>query len=231
MSKTTTPKLSVILPFYNAEATIEIAIQSITNQSFRDFECILIDNNSNDKSSIIAKEWVRKDNRFILISEARQGVVYAFNAGAEIARGSYIARMDADDEALPERFKLQIQFMDDNFDYGAIAGQAEYHAHKENTDGFARYVDWSNSIISSDEIYKRQFVEMPLINPTAMWRKSVSDEHGLYKNGDFPEDYEMWLRWLAKGIKIGKLPTPVLKWFDSETRLTRTDERYSTTFA
>ena len=74
---------------------------------------------------------------------------------------------------------------------------------------------------------KKQFVEMPIVNPTAMWRKEIGNKVGMYRDGDFPEDYEMWLRWLSKGIKIAKIPTVLLKWYDSEKRLTRTSPIYS----
>ena len=224
----TKPKISVILPFYNAESTINRAIQSIAEQSFINFECILINNNSTDASVNIANEWVAKDNRFVLINEEKQGVVFASNKGAQHAQGEYIARMDADDEAYLDKLKLQADFLDQNPDYSAVATLVEYISHNpEITGGFERYVSWNNSIQTYEELINRQFIEMPLVNPTCMWRKSAASKYGLYKNGDFPEDYEMWLRWLNKGAKICKLSQPLLKWYDSDTRLTRTHPIYS----
>ncbi len=220
-------KISVILPFYNAEKTIDRAIKSIAEQSYSDFECILIDNNSTDKSSAIAKEWAKRDNRFILITEEKQGVAFASNTGFNFAKGEYIARMDADDFAFPERLQVQMDFLNNNPTYGAVSGLVEYIPHSEFTDGFKRYVNWSNSIITYDDITKKQFVEMPIVNPTAMWRRETADKLGMYRSGDFPEDYEMWLRWLSKGIKIAKVSSTVLKWYDSEKRLTRTNSIYS----
>lgn len=221
------PKVSVILPFFNAEKTIDRAIKGIAEQSYTNFECILIDNNSTDKSSSIAKKWAKNDNRFILTAELKQGVVFASNHGFEIARGKYVARMDADDVAFPTRIKKQVGFLDNHSDFGAVAGLVEYVPHSDFTDGFKRYVNWSNSIITYEDLLKKQFVEMPLVNPTTMWRKDVADKIGMYHDGNFPEDYEMWLRWLSKGIKIAKIPEVVLKWYDSEDRLTRTNPIYS----
>ncbi|MCF6270503.1 MAG: glycosyltransferase [Melioribacteraceae bacterium] len=202
-------------------------MKSIAQQSYRDFECILINNNSTDKSYTIAKKWVGKDERFLITTEKKQGVVFASNKGFEITKGKYVARMDADDVAYPTRLKSQIDFLDNHSDYGAVAGLVEYIPHSEYTDGFKRYVNWSNSIITYKELLNKQFVEMPLINPTTMWRKEVANKIGMYRSGDFPEDYEMWLRWLSKGIKIAKIPEIVLKWYDSEKRLTRTNPIYS----
>ena len=220
-------KISVILPFFNAEGTLDRAIGSIGGQDLEDFECILVDNNSTDGSRDIAEKWVAKDKRFVLVSESRQGVMYASNRGAEESMGMYLARMDADDVALPERLRLQSEFLDKNSDYGAVAGRVLHVGDPHNTEGFRRFVEWSNSLCSYEEIYFRRFIEAPIVNPTAMWRRSTMDQHGMYLAGDFPEDYEMWLRWLHRGVKMAKLKEVILEWHDSKQRLTRTDPIYS----
>ncbi len=221
------PKVSVILPFFNADVSLKRALGSIENQTLKDFECILINNNSTDKSVEIAKHQIEKDKRFILINEKKQGVMFASNAGSDIARSKYIARMDADDVASKDRLKLQSDFLDDNPDYGAVGGKVKHISHSENTKGFARYVDWVNSVQTYSDILNSQFIESPIVNPSTMWRKEVGEKYGMYKHGDFPEDYEMWLRWLNKGVKIKKLNEVVLNWHDSDTRLTRTQSIYS----
>lgn len=220
-------KISIILPFFNAEKTLNRAIESIANQTFKNFECILVDNNSADKSISIAKAWATKDIRFKLIHEKQQGVVYASNKGSKLSKGVYIARMDADDWAFEKRLELQNDFLDKNPDFDAVSGLVEYIPHKGNTEGFCKYVNWSNSIRTFEEIKLNRFIESPIVNPSAMWRKSSETKYGRYLSGDFPEDYELWLRWLSKGAKIKKINQPVLKWHDSDCRLTRTDEIYS----
>jgi len=221
------PIVSVILPFYNAQSTLERAIESIAFQNFGRFECILINNNSTDESAEIALRWTEKDTRFILVQEERQGVMFASNTGTKHARGRYIARMDADDWSYPERIRLQAEFLNANPGYGAVAGMVEHIGDPDKTKGFARYVEWVNSIRTYKEILNSRFIELPVVNPSAMWRKEVSEIHGMYRSGDFPEDYEMWLRWLKAGVKIKKLDYCILKWYDSETRLTRTHAIYS----
>lgn len=221
------PKLSVIIPFYNSENTIERAILSILNQTFIDFECIIIDNNSDDRSREIILNIIQNDNRFSLYDEPRQGVVFASNKGSELAKGEYIARMDADDECFENRFELQSRFLDDNKEIGVVSGMVEFVGDVGLSSGFLKYVDWVNSVNTYDKILIKQFVESPIINPSAMWRREVAQKHGMYRNSDFPEDYELWLRWLEARVKIGKIPEKVLKWYDSDTRLTRNDKRYS----
>jgi len=221
------PKVSVVLPFYNSDKTLSIALQSISDQDFTDFECVMVDNNSTDGSRKIAAGWERDDSRFRLLEEKKQGVMFASNRGCDAARGAYIARMDADDVALPGRLRLQCEFLDRQPDYGAVAGLVNHVGDPETTGGFRRFVEWSNSVITYEEIYNRRFIEAPIVNPTAMWRRDTMERFGLYRSGDFPEDYEMWLRWLDQGVKIAKVPEVLLDWHDSEGRLTRTHPIYS----
>lgn len=223
----TPPIVSVILPFYNAEKTLNRAIESVVNQTFKQWECILINNNSTDRSYDIALSWTEKDTRFMLVHEKQQGVMFASNRGSDTAKGKYIARMDADDVSLPNRLEIQCNFLDNNSDFEAVSGLVEYVPHHDNTQGFQRYVNWVNSIRTYQDILNNMFVESPIVNPTAMWSNEVAKKHGMYKFGDFPEDYELWLRWLSLGVKIKKIDTPILKWYDSETRLTRTHPIYS----
>ena len=187
----------------------------------------MVDNNSWDGSREIALQWASLDPRFKLVDEVRQGVMFASNRGCEEALGSYIARMDADDVARPCRLSLQAAFLDSNPDYGAVAGLVEHIGDPDTTGGFRRFVDWSNSLTTYEDILRRRFIEAPIVNPTAMWRRRTMEQHGLYRAGDFPEDYEMWLRWLDEGVKMAKVPEVVLDWHDSTGRLTRTHPIYS----
>jgi glycosyltransferase involved in cell wall biosynthesis len=222
------PAISVILPFYNAERTLEPAVKSILNQSFGDFELLLVDNNSTDKSLPVAIKLAENDSRIRLLNETKQGVANAMNCGLQNARGNFIARMDADDISLPHRLEKQMQFLIDNPEIGLVGCNVIYVPHNKNTAGFERFVNWVNSFHSPAEIELNRFVEIPVINPTIFFRRELFEKYGGNSDGDFPEDYEMQFRFLDAGVKMAKLPEPLLEWHDSTTRLTRTDERYST---
>lgn len=217
-------KLSVILPFRNAEATLGSAIQSILDQTFTDFELILIDNSSIDASSRIAESFL-SDNRVSLIPEPNIGVVHTANTGLRASMGEYVARMDADDWSHPFRFELQINHLEEHPETDLVSGLVE--SIQKPTEGFQNYLDWVNSVTSSEEIRLNQFVEFPMVNPTIMFRRKVLDKVGYFKEGEFPEDYEYFLRMQSLGIKMTKVPAPILKWNDLPSRLTRTDDRYS----
>ncbi|NQU50960.1 MAG: glycosyltransferase family 2 protein, partial [Bacteroidetes bacterium] len=115
-----------------------------------------------------------------------------------------------------------------NPEIGFVGSKVKYVAHNENTIGFVRFVNWANSFHSPKEIELNQFVEIPIVNPTILFRKELLEKYAGCLNGDFPEDYEMQLRYLEAEVKMAKLDEPLLEWHDYSTRLTRTDERYST---
>lgn len=221
------PPISVVLPFFQAEQTLERAVQSILTQTFRDFELLLVDNNSTDRSVEIAQELSNSDSRIHIFHEAQQGVVFAMNRGVQNARGEMIARMDADDVSLPGRLEKQYRFLQTHPQIGLVGCNVR-HVSSLPSEGLQRFVDWVNTFHSEEEIWLNRFVEIPLIQPSVLFRAGLVEQHGAYRHGDFPEDYELFLRWLAGGVRFAQLPDELLEWHDSETRLTRTDERYST---
>ena len=222
------PEVSVVLPFYNAESTLAAAIDSMLSQTFKNFELLLIDNNSSDKSGAIAQHFAEKDSRIRLLQENKPGVANAMNCGLENSRGQFIARMDADDISMPERLEKQVNYLKENAEIGLVGCEVRYITHQKNTAGFERFVKWVNSFHSPEEIERYRFVEIPVVNPTILFRNEIYENWGGCLQGDFPEDYEMQLRYLEGGVKMAKLAEPLLEWHDYSTRLTRTDDRYST---
>ena len=218
------PLVSVVLPFYNAPFLKE-AVDSIINQSFHDFELILIDNGSTDNSMEVAKTFL-EHSKVSLVQEPRRGVAYAANKGIELARGAYIARMDSDDLSYVNRLKLQVERLNQDQSVSVVSGLVDYLGPNEN-EGFIHYVNWLNTIKSVEDINLNQFVEFPLANPTLMIRKDIFRKFGMYEDGDFPEDYEFFLRMQANGIRMEKIDKSVLIWRDTAGRLTRTNDRYS----
>jgi len=222
------PEVSVILPYFNAELTLQRAISSILEQSFTNFELLLINNNSTDKSADIAGQALQNDSRIVLLDENIPGVANAMNCGLENARGRFISRMDADDVAHPEKLQKQYNYLENNPIIDFLGSEVEYVPHIAENKGFRRFVDWANSFHTPQEIALKQFIEIPVVNPTIFFRRQLFEKYGGCHDGNFPEDYEMQLRYLSHGTKMAKLPEKLLEWHDYSTRLTRTDERYST---
>lgn len=217
--------VSVILPFRNAEQTLTDAIKSILDQSLHDFELLLVDNASTDGSLAIARSFAHAHDHTHIIEAPEAGLVRALNTGLAHAKGKYIARMDADDIAYPDRLRLQYQYLEQNLSVDVIACQVACDKN-EYSKGIQSYVRWSNAIIKHEDILLNRFVDAPLIHPTVMFRRSLLSRFGSYLEGDFPEDFELWLRWMDQGVRFYKLPEVLLYWRDSEKRLTRKDQRY-----
>jgi len=225
MSPPDQPLISVVLPFRNAEITLQSAVHSILNQTFTNFEILLVDNGSTDKSPNIALQLAREDTRIRLLREECTGIVPALNTGLNHAQATYIARMDADDIAYPERLVTQLQYLEDHPDIGLIATQADYGGAQE-AKGFRAYLDWCNQLISHEQISLNRFVDAPLVHPSVMFRKELLAKYGGYEQDDFPEDFELWLRWLESGVRFAKIERPLLRWNDHPERLTRQSARY-----
>jgi len=112
------PLISVVLSVYNAEKYLVEAIKSILNQTFKDFEFIIINDGSTDKSLEIIESYQKEDERIILISRENKGLIASLNEGIEKAKGKYIVRMDADDISLSTRFEEQVKIMEENQNIG-----------------------------------------------------------------------------------------------------------------
>ena len=219
------PKISVVLPFRRAASTLSRAIASMAEQSFSDWELILINHNASDESGAVADEWAKQDSRIRVVFESRNGLVSALNRGLAEVRAPRVARMDADDVSHPERLRQQYQFLLAYPKVAAVGCRVRYQAAEPQV-GMQVYVDWINSLLTPDAIRRNQFVESPLAHPSVMFRTALLTRYGPYHAGDFPEDYELWLRWLSAGEKIAKCPEVLLDWHDSAQRLSRTHPAY-----
>ena len=213
----------------NGGAHIAAALDSLFAQTDADFEIIAVDDASTDQTQAILNQRSGDDRRLRVLSTAQgeeQGIVAALNLGIAAAQGRYIARMDADDICHPERLQLQAEYLDAHADVGLVASRVEFSGDRQAQRGLALFVDWTNDLLTSADIARSRFVETPVIHPSVMFRRELVPLHGGYRSGDFPEDYELWLRWLDAGVQFAKHPQFLLKWADRPDRLTRSDPRY-----
>ena len=198
------PKISVIMPVFNGEGHLEEAVESILKQSFGDFEFIIINDGSYDGTSKILVSY--RDRRIRLIERENRGFAHSLNEGIQAARGKYIARMDADDVALEDRFQLQYDFMESHPDVDILGGQAYVIDEKGALTGEMRKpVSWKN--IS-------QYIEYacPICHPTYFVRKRVYEITRGYRNMPPVEDYDFLLRAFEKRFIMENLSEKILKY-------------------
>jgi glycosyltransferase involved in cell wall biosynthesis len=182
------PSITVLMSVYNGEKYLREAIDSILNQTFTDFELLIMDNCSTDSSANIVHSY--HDQQISLVkNEKNLGIERSLNRGLHRAKGEYIARMDSDDISLPTRLETQIEFMDDHPNIALCGTQAETFG--------AKHFSIRNPI-SHNEIRAHGVFYCPVLHPTVMLRKSVLLENNLFYDvsGDYTkaEDYELWTR-------------------------------------
>lgn len=198
------PKVSVIMPAYNAEKYIKEAIDSILAQTFTDFEFIIIDDGSTDGTAEIIRTY--HDCRIKYLKNAQNaGIVFSLNRGLDIARGVYIARMDADDISLPERFEKQTVYMDEHPDI-AVCGTAMELFCDSKVIG-RRFPSKEPEKLKVD-----LFFSCGIAHPSVMMRRAVITRLGGYDpmyNG--MEDYELWCR-VAETYRLTVLPEILLRY-------------------
>lgn len=194
------PKLSVIMPVYNAEIYVEAALSSIINQSFKDFELILINDGSTDDSFKILKKHAAQDNRIVLIDRENKGLTHSLNEAISISKGEYLARMDADDISLPFRFEKQLDLMQrDSLD---ICGCHYFILNKEN-----KYLDVFFAPLNIDSILLYLLQGVPFAHGSVIIRSSFLRENKLLygSNRRFAEDKSLWYMMYNSGAKFGNL--------------------------
>lgn len=218
--------ISVVLPAYNAEATLEAAIASILDQTDPRFELIVVDDGSTDATAAVVARAAARDPRVVPVSIPHGGIVAALNEGLARARGALVARMDADDRSAPGRLAAQRARLDADPDLGLVSCLVAHEGVAGDTRGYALHVDWLNQVVTPEQIRLSRFVEAPFAHPSVMFRRDLVERFGGYRDGPFPEDYELWLRWLDAGVAMAKVPEVLLTWRDAPHRLSRTHARY-----
>ena len=218
------PEVSVVLPVFNGAETIVRAARSILEQSFRDLELIVVDDGSTDDT--VSRLRGIGDARLRLIEQAHRGVVSAANTATALARAPFIARMDADDVSRPERIDKQLRLLREH-ELDVVGCQVRILDELSRAvPAMRRYEAWINEeTLEPETILALRFVEFPLVHPTILARRSYF-EMG-YRDGEFPEDYDLMLRASNEGRRFGKVCEVLFDWHDSTRRLTRSDPRYS----
>jgi glycosyltransferase involved in cell wall biosynthesis len=220
------PAISTLMPCYNAERTLDEAVESIVRQTWADWELVVVDDGSSDSSSERLEAWTKRDPRVRLTRRERRGLVASLNDGLAACRGAWIARMDADDVSLPERFAEQAQVLESCPDVAAVGCQVEAFGEGPIGPGLRLYLEWINSLLTPEDIRREIFVESPLVHPSVLIRREWLVRVGGYQDRGWPEDYDLWLRMHLAGARFAKVPRILLRWREHAHRLTHLDPRY-----
>ena len=185
-------KVSVIMPVYNGERYIREAIKSILNQTYKNFELLIIDDCGQDKSMDIVRAYAKIDDRIrIIYNRSNKGIAYSRNVGLDVCDGEYIAIMDDDDYAFNYRLSKQVEFLDNNPQYDVVGGKAKW------IDGEGRVIKPEIDLLKDEKKIKTMFLFFNIVNNSeVMFRKEIVDKYNIrYEDGLLGmEDFKFWIR-------------------------------------
>lgn len=192
------PQVSILMPVYNTAPYLREAMDSMLSQTFTDFELIVLNDCSPDNAEEILDTY--DDPRIVRYrGERNVGLANVLNVGIEMARGKYIARMDSDDLSLPNRLKVQVDYLETHPDIDLVSVGMQLFGAKEEV--WTRVSDPENVKINA-------LFQSPVLHASSVWRKESFERHGLRFRQDMvpAEDYDLWTRALVRGLKLVNLP-------------------------
>lgn len=211
--------ITFVIPARNEAPRIAAAVASALGQSVPPAEVLVIDDHSSDDTAVVARQCGAR-----VVSNRGRGLVAALNCGLSETRTPLVARLDADDVASADRLALQLPLL---ANHTVVDGQVELVRPGGIAEGMQLWQAWINGLLTADDIDRELLVESPVVHPAATYSRQAVLDVGGYRQGDFPEDYDLWLRLHAAGHRFAKVAQVVVTMLDRPERLTRTDPRYS----
>lgn len=198
-------KISVIMPVYNTASFLKESIESILNQTFIDFEFIIVDDFSNDWSYEILKQYQDKDNRIKLSrNDKNMGISYTRNKLISLTSTNYILSQDSDDISLENRLEISYNFLENNLNFWVVSGNNIIIDEKSNIIWYRKY---------SDDIKNTILKKSPISQPSCMFRKDIFFKLDWYdKSLNYGEDYDLWIKFYHNWYKIKNIDKDLIKY-------------------
>lgn len=216
-----TGKVSVIMGIYNCEKTLSSAVKSIQNQTYTNWELIMCDDGSKDRTFEIAKKLSSKDTRILVIRNNQNlGLNKTLNHCLKYATGKYIARMDGDDDCAPERFEIQVKYLETHPDYAIVSSKMKF---------FDENGEWGETVVISEPTPEEVVCGSPICHAPAMMRKTCLDDVGGYTEDDRMlrvEDVNLWIKLYTAGYRCYNLNIPLYRMRNDKNAFSRRKYKY-----
>ncbi|HTP28204.1 MAG TPA: glycosyltransferase [Anaeromyxobacteraceae bacterium] len=220
------PRVAVLMPARDARRTVVAAARSILRQSMRDLALVAVEDGSRDDTAAVLFRLAEGDRRVLVVRGKGEGIAVALNLGLQRCDAEVVARMDADDLAHPRRLECQLAALVALPEAWAVGSQVRPFPRREIGVGMRRYVEWVNGLTSPEQVARDLLVEAPLVHPASALRREALERLSGWRDGPFPEDYDLWLRACEAGGVLSNVARPLLLWRDGPGRATRQDPRY-----
>jgi glycosyltransferase involved in cell wall biosynthesis len=197
------PKLSIIIPCYNSECTLDKTLESVVAQSYNNWEAIIVNDGSTDDTENIALSWIEKDERFTYFHKSNEGLGKTRNFGIEKAKGQYILPLDSDNLVDKDFAKNAIEILDTNGEIGIVHGHAEYFGKRTGL--------WEIELFDLEKILIQNYIDACAIYRESLWSAVGGYDENMPYQG--LEDWEFWIALGSKNIKFHHTNTITFKYF------------------
>ncbi|GMW02742.1 MAG: hypothetical protein AMXMBFR84_38780 [Candidatus Hydrogenedentota bacterium] len=218
--------VSILMPVWNSESSLETAIKSILDQTYAHWELIAVDDGSTDDTNALLHAASKRDSRIRVIHQPHEGIVAALRHAHSVAQGQFLARMDADDWTHPDRIAQQLNYMTFYPDIALCGTQVESLPGTIGS-GRERYQQWINTLTTPESVAREMFVECPVAHPTFFLRREPFEAVGGYEDIGWAEDYDVVLRLHAAGYALSNVAKPLLRWTNHSNRHSMNHPRYA----
>ena len=212
------------MPFRNAAVWVKETIDSILNQSYSEWELICINDHSQDNTEDIIAAF--GDTRIRVIQNQDPGIIPALQLGLKHAKGDYITRMDADDIMPTDRLEIMINIQKNATPKTIVTGKVKYFSNNKVSKGYRKYENWLNDRIVNNDHWDHIYRECVVASPNWLARKQDILNSKIFKNLQYPEDYDMAFHWMVNGFKIKPTENTTLYWREHPNRTSRNSDVY-----
>ena len=221
------PLVSILVPFKNTEHFLPECLESIMNQSYTNWELLIIDDGSTDDSYQLVSEYANKENRIKLFKNTGNGIIDALRLAFKHSKGDYITRMDSDDIMTPEKLEILANGLQTNGKQHVAVGLVKYFSSNGINDGYAKYETWLNNLTKKGTNFSQIYKECVIPSPCWMVHREDLINCGAFEPNDYPEDYDLTFRFYAHSLKCIPCETVLHEWRDYSSRTSRTHEHYA----
>lgn len=221
------PLVSILIPFKNTAHFLPECLNSILDQSYKNWEVLAVNDHSKDLSKSVLEEFCDQDSRFRVFENESEGIIPALRKAYSESQGQLISRMDSDDMMSPNKLEIMVSSLLENGKGHLAIGQVKYFSDRGISDGYARYEKWLNRLTEKGSNYSEIYKECVVPSPCWMAYREDLGACGAFAPNLYPEDYDLTFRFYENGLKCVPCDQVLHHWRDYDTRTSRTSEHYA----
>ena len=221
------PLISILTPFKNTQKFLSECLDSILDQSYDNWELVLVDDRSSDSSYELVETYAKKDSRIRLYKNPGSGIIEALRFAFSKSKGFYITRMDSDDIMHPEKLEHMLNDLLEHGRQHVALGLVKYFSNEGISDGYSRYETWLNGLTKQGANYSEIYKECAIPSPCWMVHREDLMACDAFNPSRYPEDYDLTFRFYKQGLKCIPSRHLLHYWRDYQTRTSKTHEHYA----